>query len=79
MPETAGFFGTKRTYDPDIIDLRKYEADCLYYQANGGPMYPPPPIPGLLMAQWTIAEMEAMRANRDAADEIYERIKAGFD
>ena len=67
-------FGTP--YNPDIMDLRQYEAELLYQKRHGITLMPPRTTPGLIGREWTIAESEAMRANRDEAEAIYRAIQA---
>jgi len=67
---------TGRTpYDPYIIDLRRYEAELLYQKLHRMTLQPPPCTPGLVGREWTIAEIEAMRSNRELAEAIYRRVK----
>lgn len=74
MPTNRGFFLTKTTYEPDIIDLEDYEARLLYQRENDIGLMPPPTIPGLKIGDWSIAEMDAMRRNRKEAIAIYDHI-----
>ncbi len=75
MPTNRGIFGTKTTYEPDIIDLKDYEAKLLYWKKHKSRLWPPSTIPGLKIGDWTIAEMDAMRRNRKEAIAIYDRFR----
>ena len=63
-----------KRYDPHIIDLVQYEKDLLYQREHGIRLKPVSPIPSLLEGYWSVAELAAMRENREKAREIYERI-----
>ncbi|KKK80180.1 hypothetical protein LCGC14_2826080 [marine sediment metagenome] len=75
MPTNRGFFSMQTTYAPDIIDLQDYEAKLLSWKKNKKRLWPPSTIPGLLIGDWSIAEMDAMRQNRREAIDIYNRIR----
>ena len=66
-------FGRKP--NPDLIDLHKYEHDCMRWKRQGTTPRPPPMIPGLLHGSFTEEENAIMRDNRIQADEIYEAYK----
>lgn len=57
-----------KRYNPDIIDLLQYEKDLLYQREHGIVCRPPKLIPG---RDWTTAELQAMRENREKAKELY--------
>lgn len=76
MPKRSGWLGFRDTYEPDIMDLDRYEADLLLQRSRGIPLMPPPSIPGMAIGEWTVAEMEAMKLNRSTARAVYDRIKA---
>lgn len=65
----------KKRFSPDLIDLVKYEKDLLYQQKHNIELRPPPSIPGLLMVTWSDSEMQAMRDNREKAEEIYNALR----
>jgi len=58
----------RRKPKPSMIDLHKYEHDCLRWKRNGIPVMPPPTIPG---GRFTSEEMAIMRDNRRQAEEIF--------
>ena len=64
----------RKKYDPDIIDLVRYEKDLLYQREHGIACRPPPKPLGNDYRIWSIAEKEAMRDNREKAQIIYDRI-----
>jgi len=66
----------RKKFKPDLIDLVQYEKDLLYYKSKGIPLKPVACIPGLMFGKWSGSEMQAMRDNREKAQEIYTRIKA---
>lgn len=65
----------RKRFSPNLIDLVQYEKNLLYWREHNTPLQPPPAIPGLL-GRWTDSEMQAMRDNRQAAQEIYDRINS---
>ena len=64
-----------RRFEPDLIDLKQYEADLLSGLARGWEPKPPPTTVHRL-GGWTEAELVEIRKNRAEAIAIYERIKA---
>jgi len=58
-------------YDPALVDLRVYEGELLMSKAHGGTLRPPPTTPGREDRDWTLAESQAMSANREAAMALY--------
>ena len=66
----------RKKFSPSLIDLVKYEKDLLYYRAHNIPLRPVANIPGLSCGTWSESEMQAMRDNRKAAQQIYDRINA---
>ena len=65
----------RRKPNPDMIDLHKYEHDCLRWKRQGITPRPPPMIPALLHGSFTEEENAIMRDNRLQADEIFEAYK----
>lgn len=61
---------------PHLLDLHQYEADILRQRDRGILAMPPPPIPGLVMGEWTAEDLKAMESNRRVAEEIYMRVRA---
>ena len=65
----------RKRYDPKIIDLVQYEKDCLYSREQGIPPRPPHSITSR-EPDWSIAELEAMRDNREKVRAIYDKYRA---
>lgn len=63
----------RERFEPQLIDLVDYEKDCLYAQAHGLSL---PPVPTTLdrIGGWSASEIQAMRDNRQAARDIYDRL-----
>jgi len=59
-------------YDPSLIDLQAYEGELLRTKARGFTLRPPPTTPGRTDREWTLAESEVMRVNREKAEALYE-------
>lgn len=64
----------RKRFNPALLDLVKYEKDLLYQREHKIALRPPPSIPSLLTGNWSDAEMQAMRDNRNEAQSIYRRI-----
>jgi hypothetical protein len=60
-------------FSPHLIDLVQYEKNLLYAREHGKPPVPVQPIPKT-SRQWTASEMQAMRDNREKANDILKRI-----
>jgi hypothetical protein len=56
----------KEPFEPDLIDLVKYEKDAKLGR-------PAPTIAGLIGRNWTDEEMKVMRENREEAKKIYDK------
>lgn len=65
----------REKFTPDLIDLVEYEKDLLYQVKHGITLRPYPTIPNLIHGKWTGSEMQAMRDNREKAQELYEQAK----
>ena len=63
-------FGRKP--NPGLIDLHKYEHDCMRWKRNGTSIMPPPTPPA---GSFTEEECAIMRDNQRQAMEIYEGYK----
>ena len=62
----------RRKPNPHLVDLHKYEHDCMRWKRKGTPIMPPPTI---LAGDWTEEEMAIMRDNRSQADDLYRAFK----
>lgn len=62
----------KQTFQPDLIDLKKYEMQLLYAREHDQKVGPIKPIPNV--GKWTDSELQYMRVNRAEAKEIYDRV-----
>lgn len=65
----------RKKHPRGMIDLLKYEKDLLYQREHAIDLRPPP-FPLDLPVKLTDSEQQATRDNREAARQIYERIKA---
>ena len=63
----------KKRYNPSIIDIVQYEKDLLYQREHG--IRPRPPRVPTSGADWSTAELEAMRDNRQKAQSIYDKYR----
>lgn len=72
MPSLWPWLHRNPPYDPSLIDLQAYEGQLLKSKARGGTLMPPPTTPGRLDRDWTLAESEMMRVNREKAVALYE-------
>lgn len=70
------FLKRQPPFDPALIDTEVYEGQLLRSKVHGYTLMPPPPIPGNVDREWTLAEKQMMRQNRAEAQAIYDRVKA---
>jgi hypothetical protein len=62
----------RKQYNPDLIDLERYEGQISKQRRKGSIIMPPPTIPGV-MRGWSDAEMQSMKINRRKARKLYKR------
>lgn len=62
----------KKKFQPDLIDLVKYEKDLLYQKKHRIELRPVAPVPHVFGGGWSDSEMQAMRDNREKAQALYD-------